>query len=201
MKNIHPIFERIISRDQREHRLNQKSCVFWLTGLSGSGKSTLGIALERKLFEQGFFPQILDGDNVRTGINNNLGFTEEERVENIRRIAEVAKLYVQSGVIVISSFISPTVKIRNMARKIIGEDDFIEIFIDTPLEVCEERDVKGLYAKAREGKILNFTGIDAPYEAPNKPDFQLKTVGKSVDECMVELYTFALEKIDPKHEQ
>ena len=174
-ENIHPIFDQLIQRADRERFLNQRSKVLWLTGLSGSGKSTIAKHLERRLFEAGFFAQVLDGDNIRSGISNNLGFSEEDRRENIRRIAEVAKLYLHSGVICINSFISPTRAIRQMAREITGPDDFIEIYINAPLEVCEARDVKGLYAKARAGEIKGFTGIDQPYEAPENPDLEIRT--------------------------
>ncbi len=173
--NIHPIFDRLLNRNDREERLQQHSKVFWFTGLSGSGKSTLAQALERRLFNEGYFAQVLDGDNIRTGINKNLGFSEEDRIENIRRIAEVGKLYLNSGIITLISFISPTRSIRAMAQEIIGADDFMEIYVNAPLEVCESRDVKGLYKKARAGEIKDFTGIDAPYEAPENPALEIKT--------------------------
>ena len=144
-KHIYPIFDRMLQRNDREKLLGQKGIMLWFTGLSGSGKSTLAIALERELYNSGILCRILDGDNIRTGINNNLGFTEADRVENIRRIAEVAKLFVDCGVVTIAAFISPTEQIRQMAADIIGKDDFFEIYVNTPLEVCEERDVKGLY--------------------------------------------------------
>lgn len=188
--NIHPIFDRLVQRTDREKRLGQKGCVLWLTGLSGSGKSTIAEALERELFNRGYFPQVLDGDNIRTGINKNLGFSVADRHENIRRIAEVAKLYLHSGIITITSFISPTIASRDMARKIIGEADFKEIYINTPLYICEERDVKGLYAKARKGEIKNFTGIDSPYEAPERPALDLETAEKSVEECVREIVEY-----------
>ena len=151
-ENIHPIFDRLLQRSDREQRLGQRGKVLWLTGLSGSGKSTIAQHLERKLHNEGFFAQVLDGDNIRSGINSNLSFSPEDRAENIRRIAEIAKLYLQSGVITINSFISPTKAIRAKAEAIVGATDFIEIFINTPLEICEARDVKGLYKKARKGK-------------------------------------------------
>jgi len=191
--NIHPIFDRLLSREERENRLRQKSKVLWFTGLSGSGKSTIAQHLERFLFEQGFFAQVLDGDNIRSGINNNLGFSTVDRRENIRRIAEVSRLYVQSGIITINSFISPTVAIRQMAKDIIGEGDFIEIYVNAPLEVCEKRDVKGLYKKARSGAIKGFTGIDAPYEAPPSPALEIKTDEIGVEEAVIRVY----EKILP----
>jgi adenylylsulfate kinase len=194
-ENIHPIFDRLVSRAEREERLRQRSKVIWFTGLSGSGKSTIAQHLERYLFEQGFFAQVLDGDNIRSGINNNLGFSEVDRRENIRRIAEVSRLYVQSGIISINSFISPTIAIRQMARDIIGADDFIEIYVNAPLEVCEQRDVKGLYKKARSGQIKGFTGIDAPYEAPENPDLEIKTDEVSVEEAVEKVYKYILPYI------
>jgi adenylylsulfate kinase len=190
--NIHPIFDRLLQRGDREKRLNQHSKVLWFTGLSGSGKSTIAQHLESKLYNEGFFPQVLDGDNIRSGINNNLGFSIEDRQENIRRIAEVAKLYVDSGVLAICSFISPTKKIRTFAKDIIGADDYIEIFVNAPLEVCEKRDVKGLYEKARQGKIKGFTGIDSPYEAPQHPTLEIKTDEVSIDDAVETVYQFIL---------
>lgn len=162
--------------------LNQKSKVLWFTGLSGSGKSTIAIALEKELYARGYHCYLLDGDNVRSGLCNNLGFSQEDRSENIRRISEMSKLFIDAGVICINAFVSPTIEIRNMAKSIIGQDDFIEVFINTPLEVCEARDVKGLYKKARAGEIKNFTGIDAPYEAPINPQIEIKTVELSIKE-------------------
>ena len=141
----------------------------WFTGLSGSGKSTIAIALERELQKRGLLCRILDGDNIRSGINNNLGFSPEDRVENIRRIAEVGKLFVDTGIITIAAFISPNNQLREMASRIIGKDDFMEVYVSTPIEECERRDVKGLYAKARRGEIKEFTGISAPFEAPESP--------------------------------
>ena len=150
--------------------------------MSGSGKSTIAIALEKELFARGYHCYLLDGDNVRNGLCNNLGFTNEDRAENIRRISEMSKLFVDAGVICINAFVSPTLAIRKMAEEIIGSDDFIEVYINTPLEVCEQRDVKGLYKKARAGEIKNFTGIDAPYEAPILPQIEIKTVEQSIEE-------------------
>ncbi|GAB5554085.1 MAG: adenylyl-sulfate kinase [Saprospiraceae bacterium] len=188
--NIHPIFDQLLQRKDREQRLQQNSKVLWLTGLSGSGKSTIARHLEQALFQKGFFPQVLDGDNIRSGINNNLGFQVADRIENIRRISEVSKLYLHSGIICINSFISPTLAIRAMAKEIIGPADFIEIYINAPLEVCEERDVKGLYKKARKGEIKGFTGIDAPYEAPINPDLEIKTDQLSIVEASNHILTF-----------
>ena len=190
VKNIHPIFDRLLQRSDREQRLGQRSKVLWLTGLSGSGKSTIAQHLERKLHNEGFFAQVLDGDNIRSGINNNLSFSSTDRAENIRRIAEIAKLYLNSGIITLNSFISPTKAIRTKAKVIVGEADFLEIFIDTPLEICEARDVKGLYKKARNGEIKGFTGIDAPYEAPENPALIVKTANKSIENSVQEIFEY-----------
>jgi adenylylsulfate kinase len=195
MSNIHPIFDRLLSRAEREARIGQRAAVVWFTGLSGSGKSTIASSVERRLFELGYIPQVLDGDNIRSGINSNLGFSLEDRQENIRRIAEVAKLYAASGIVVLSSFISPTREIRALARQIIGPDDFLEIFVDTPLEVCEARDVKGLYAKARRGEISGFTGIDSPYEAPAAPFLHLRTANQTVEQCVEECIEALLPRL------
>jgi adenylylsulfate kinase len=196
--NIHPIFDRLLQREDRENRLGQRSKVLWLTGLSGSGKSTIAQHLERKLYNEGFFAQVLDGDNIRSGINSNLSFSPEDRTENIRRISEIAKLYLQSGVVTINSFISPTIAIRQMAKDIVGADDFIEVYINTPLDICEARDVKGLYKKARKGEIKGFTGIDAPYEAPTNPDIEVKTHNMTIDESVDVIYNYLLEVIKQK---
>jgi len=169
MNDIHPTFDRIKDRAAKEIYLKQKAKVIWLTGLSGSGKTTLASMLEKRLFELNYFCQILDGDNVRSGINRNLKFTEKDRMENIRRIAEVSKLFMNCGIILICAFISPTKEMREMAREIIGDEDFLEIFVDTPIDICEQRDPKGLYKKARLGEIKNFTGISSPFEVPDKP--------------------------------
>ncbi len=190
--HIHPIFDHLITRSEREKQLQQHSKVLWLTGLSGSGKSTIAQHLERRLFKAGYFPQVLDGDNIRSGINNNLGFSLEDRRENIRRIAEIAHLYLNSGIITINSFISPTQNIRDFARQIIGPDDFIEIYINAPLEVCETRDVKGLYQKARRGEIKGFTGIDSPYEAPLNPALEIKTNELSIEQSVEVIYNHLL---------
>ncbi len=194
-ENIHPIFNRLLQRADRERFLNQRSKALWLTGLSGSGKSTIAQHLERRLYNEGFFAQVLDGDNIRSGVNNNLGFSPEERRENIRRIAEIAKLYIHSGIISINSFISPTIAIRQMARTIIGEDNFLEIYVHAPLEVCEARDVKGLYQKARRGEIKGFTGIDAPYEEPENPALEIRTDKMDVAAAVEQIYQFVLPLI------
>ena len=195
MENIYPVFDRIIQRDDKERFLNQHSIAIWLTGLSGSGKTTLGVALERRLFNAGYLTQILDGDNIRSGINKNLKFTEEDRLENIRRIAEVNKLFVNCGIITINCFISPTEEIRQMAKDIIGAENFIEVFVNAPLQVCEERDVKGLYKRARSGEIKNFTGIDSPFEEPKSADIEIRTDILDVDEASEKLFDFVLPKI------
>jgi adenylylsulfate kinase len=194
-KNIHPIFDRLLQKSDREKLLQQRSKALWLTGLSGSGKSTIAQHLERKLFNEGFFAQVLDGDNMRNGINNNLGFSIDDRKENIRRIAEISKLYLNSGIITINSFISPTIAIRNFAKSIIEKKDFIEIYINAPLEICEQRDVKGLYKKARKGELKGFTGIGSPYEAPENPALEIKTNELSVEECVDEIFNFFMPVI------
>lgn len=196
--NIHPIFDRLVTRQERELYLNQHASVFWLTGLSGSGKSTIAVGAERELFNKGFYCQVLDGDNIRTGISNNLGFSSGDREENIRRIAEVAKLFTRAGIITICSFISPLSSIRELAKSVVGKDDFFEIFVQTDLETCEERDVKGLYKKARAGIIKDFTGIDAPYETPKNPDLILDTSEASVEESVMELCEFIQSKTQKK---
>lgn len=192
-ENIFPHFDQMISREFRENRLRQRSKVIWLTGLSGSGKSTIGLALEKRLFQENFVAQLLDGDNIRSGINKNLGFSEEDRKENIRRIAEIAKLYLSSGIITINSFISPTAETRNIAKEIVGDGDFLEIYINAPMATCESRDVKGLYKKARAGEIQGFTGVNQAYEEPENPALELRTDLLSVDEAVDILFTF-LEK-------
>lgn len=193
-EHIYPIFDRMLSRQDKEELLGQCGVMLWLTGLSGSGKSTIAIALERELHKRGLLCRILDGDNIRSGINNNLGFSEEDRVENIRRIAEIGKLFVDTGIITIAAFISPNNDLRRMAARIIGEEDFLEIFVSTPLEECERRDVKGLYAKARCGEIKNFTGISAPFEAPEHPALSLDTSKMSLEASVQALLELLLGK-------
>jgi adenylylsulfate kinase len=193
--NIHPVFDRILQRKDKESLLQQKSIVIWFTGLSGSGKTTIAIALEKKLNKKGFLTQILDGDNVRTGINNNLGFSEVDRIENIRRIAEVSNLFLNCGIITINCFVSPTIAIREQAKQIINKENFIEVFVNTPLEICEKRDIKGLYKKARAGEIKNFTGIDAPFEAPLNPTVDVKTENLTVEESANQVLSFILPLI------
>lgn len=192
------IFDRMLMRKDKEDLLKQHSVMVWFTGLSGSGKSTIAIALERELHKRGLLCRILDGDNIRSGINNNLGFTEADRVENIRRIAEVSKLFLDTGVITIAAFISPNNDIREMAADIIGQDDFLEVYVSTPLEECERRDVKGLYAKARKGEIKNFTGISAPFEEPAHPALTLDTSVLSLEESVNKLLELILPRIQKK---
>lgn len=194
-ENIFPHFDQMISREFRENKLGQRSKVIWLTGLSGSGKSTIGLALEKRLFQENFIAQLLDGDNIRSGINKNLGFSEEDRKENIRRIAEIAKLYLSSGIITINSFISPTAETRNLAKEIVGESDFLEIYINAPMSTCESRDVKGLYKKARAGEIQGFTGVNQAYEEPENPALELRTDLLGVDEAVDTLFTFLKKHI------
>ncbi|QGY48203.1 adenylyl-sulfate kinase [Maribellus comscasis] len=194
-KNIYTTFDKIKGRSAKEIYLKQQGKVIWLTGLSGSGKTTLASALEKRLFELNYFCQILDGDNVRSGINKNLKFTEEDRLENIRRIAEVSKLFMNCGIILICSFISPTNEMRHMAREIIGEDDFLEVFVNTPLEVCEQRDPKGLYKKARAGEIKNFTGISSPFELPDNPFLEVVNTSPDISETVTEMLKAIIPEI------
>ena len=193
--HIYPIFDRMMTRTDKEKLLGQRGVMIWFTGLSGSGKSTIAMALERELHRQGFLCRILDGDNIRSGINNNLGFSEADRVENIRRIAEVGKLFVDTGIVTLAAFISPSREIRRMAANIIGEKDFIEVYVSTPIEACEERDVKGLYAKARRGEIKDFTGVSAPFEVPEHPALSLDTSVLSVEASVAKLMEMILPKI------
>jgi adenylylsulfate kinase len=193
--NIHPIFDQLLQRSDKETLLKQMSVVLWMTGLSGSGKSTIAKGLEQKLHAAGYLSMVLDGDNVRTGINANLGFSEEDRLENIRRIAEVSKLFVSCGVITINSFVSPTRDIRQLAEDIIGQVDFIEVYINAPFEVCAERDVKGLYKKALAGEIKNFTGLDAPFEAPEAPAIEIKTHEEDIETSVQRIFDYLLSRI------
>jgi len=195
VNNIHPIFDKILQREDKEIQLKQHSIVIWMVGLSGSGKSTLAKALERDLHDRGFLTMLLDGDNLRTGINNNLGFSEADRKENIRRAAETSRLFASCGVITICSLISPTEEIRSMSKTIIGEQDYFELFIHCPIDVCEQRDVKGLYKKARAGEIKNFTGIDSPFEEPVHPNLEVRTDLNSLEDCLQQILSAILPKI------
>lgn len=185
----------MLSRADKEALLGQRGLMVWFTGLSGSGKSTVAIALERELHARGILCRILDGDNVRSGINNNLGFSADDRVENIRRIAEVARLFVDTGIVTIAAFISPSNALREMAAEIIGKDDFVEVYVDTPLSVCEERDVKGLYKKARTGEVKKFTGISAPFEAPEHPALRLDTSKLTIQQSVGKLLELIMPMI------
>ena len=198
MEHIYPIFDKMLTRSDKEELLGQRGLMVWFTGLSGSGKSTVAIALERELQKRRLLCRILDGDNIRSGINNNLGFSAEDRIENIRRIAEVGKLFVDTGIITIAAFISPNNDMREMAANIIGKDDFMEVYVSTPIEECERRDVKGLYAKARKGEIKNFTGISAPFEAPLHPALSLDTSKLSLEESVNRLLELILPKVTEK---
>ena len=182
-----------VTRGDREKINGHKACTVWLTGLSGSGKSTIAVDLEKALLSRGTRAYILDGDNIRHGLNKNLGFSPEDRTENIRRIGEVAKLFTEAGVVALTAFISPYRADRDQVRKIMADGDFVEVHVDCPVEVCEQRDVKGLYKKARAGEIKEFTGISAPYEAPEKPELTINTAGQSVEESAKQILAY-LEK-------
>ena len=177
-----------VTKKKRESLLNQKPCILWFTGLSGSGKSTIANAVESELFNRGIKTYLLDGDNVRHGLNKDLGFSQIDRIENIRRIGEVSKLFIDSGLIVLTAFISPFKSDRQIAKSLVAYDEFVEVFINTPIEICESRDPKGLYKKARNGDIKNFTGIDSPYEEPVEPQIEIKTdelnINTSVDKIV-----------------
>ncbi len=188
-ENIFTVFDELIGRAEHESLLEQKGGVFWLTGLSGSGKTTIAKGAQRIMHDHGRFVQVLDGDNIRVGLNNNLGFSNEDRTENIRRIAEVSKLFASCGVITINCFVSPTLEIRQMARDIIGED-FHEVYIKADLADCEDRDPKGLYKKARAGEIKDFTGIDAPFEAPENAELTIDTSAQSIEQSVESLVTY-----------
>jgi len=194
-KHIFPVFNKILKRSDKEKLLKQHSRVIWLTGLSGSGKTTIAKGVERELHKRGFICQVLDGDNIRSGINNNLGFSPDDRFENIRRISEVSKLFINCGIVTINSFISPTEKIRGIAREVIGKKDLIEIFVNAPVSVCEKRDVKGLYKKARSGEIKNFTGVDAAFEPPLNPHVEVKTDHLSAEDSVQKILEYVLPHI------
>jgi adenylylsulfate kinase len=194
---IHPIFDVVLPRSAKEARLRQHARAIWLFGLSGSGKSTLATGLERRLHSEGFTTHLLDGDNLRTGLNRDLGFSVTDRVENIRRVAEVAKLFVQAGVIPIVAFITPMRALRELARTVLGTDDLIEVYVEASIEVCVRRDPKGLYAKAGAGGIKDFTGHSAPFEAPESAGIVINTDGETVEESLERLHRFVLPKLQP----
>lgn len=195
MEHIYPIFDTILKKENKEKLLKQKAKVIWMIGLSGSGKSTLARALENTLFEKGFLTKLLDGDNLRSGLNKNLGFSAEDRVENIRRAAEAANLFAQCGIVTIASFISPSHEIQHMARKIIGNDNYFEVYVNCSLEECEKRDTKGLYAKARAGEIQDFTGVNAPFEEPENPSLILHTDIESIEDSLDKMVKSILKEI------
>lgn len=195
MKDIYPIFNKIQTRRDKEAFLGQRGLTIWFTGLSGSGKSTVASALEQALAAKGFLCKVLDGDNIRTGLNSNLGFSAEDRRENIRRIAEVCRLFDDTGIITIASFVSPTEDLRQVARGIIGKEDFFEVYMSTPLEECERRDVKGLYARACKGEVKNFTGISAPFDVPENADISIDTTDITPDEGARRIIDRVLDRI------
>lgn len=197
-ENIFTVFDDILQRTDKEKLLNQKSKVIWMTGLSGSGKTTIAKGVERYLHSQGIVNQLLDGDNIRTGISNNLTFSSEDRSENIRRISEVSKLFLNCGVVTLNCFVSPTIKIRKIAKEIIGEENFIEVYINASIETCQDRDVKGLYQKAKNGEIKDFTGISAPFEVPENPEIEINTSELSIDESVQKVLDYVLPIIKNK---
>jgi len=196
--NIFPIFDDILQRKDKEILLQQHAKVIWMTGLSGSGKTTIAKGVERYLHSQGILNQLLDGDNIRIGISNNLTFSLEDRAENIRRISEVSKLFLNCGVVTLNCFVSPIIEIRNIAKEIIGEENFIEVYINASLATCEDRDIKGLYKKARAGEIKDFTGISAPFEAPENPDIEINTSELPIDDSVQKVLDHILPKIKNK---
>lgn len=193
-ENIYPIYKQMLGREEKERLLGQHGVMVWFTGLSGSGKSTVALGVERELQKRGLVSQILDGDNIRYGINSDLGFSVEDRRENIRRIAEIGKLFVGNGIITLACFVSPTEEIRRMACDIIGGDDFLEVYVSTSLEECERRDVKGLYAKARRGEVKNFTGISSVFEAPENPALSINTGELTLEESVMAVVNLILNK-------
>ena len=190
--DIHPIYAKMLSRGEHEKKLGQRAKVIWLFGLSGSGKSTLATALERRLFAEGFTTALLDGDNVRDGLNRGLGFTDADREENNRRVAEVSKLFLNSGIICINSFITPKESFRSLVREIIGPEDLLEIYVEASFEACKSRDVKGLYKKAAQGQVAHFTGRTSDFEPPTSPALTIHTENESPEQSLETLYSFAI---------
>lgn len=195
LDHIYPVFDKMLPREAKEELLGQRGAVIWLYGLSGSGKSTLANLLERRLHEQGKMVKVLDGDNVRSGLNSNLGFSDEDRLENIRRVAEVAKLFADSGIVTVTSFITPNNELRDLARGVIGDDDLLEVYVKASFETCAERDPKGLYAKVKAGEVKQFTGKDSAFEEPTRPDLIIDTEALSEDEALEQLLSAVLDKI------
>lgn len=196
-ENLHPISDRLLTQADREASLGQKGKVIWLCGLSGSGKSTLAIALEKTLHQAGRHVYVLDGDNIRTGLNAGLGFSSEDRQENIRRIAEVSKLFADAGIITINSFITPTESLRAMAREIVGKDNLIEVYVKASFETCKKRDVKGLYKKVEQGLVPDFTGKDSGFEEPVQTDLVIDTEAETVEESLAKLVDFVSPTVGP----
>ena len=191
-ENIFSTFDDILQRKDKEKLLNQNAKVIWMTGLSGSGKTTIAKEIETHLHSMKIINQLLDGDNIRLGISNNLSFSEQDRSENIRRIAEVSKLFLNCGIVTLNCFVSPTIKMRKLAKDIIGKDDFIEVYVNASLQTCERRDIKGLYKKARKGEIKNFTGVNAPFEAPQNPAIEINTSQLSINESSQKILDYIL---------
>jgi adenylylsulfate kinase len=198
MSDIYPIHEQMLTRVERETRLKQHAKVVWLFGLSGSGKSTLVTALERHLFADGFTTTVLDGDNLRSGLNKGLGFSDADREENIRRVAEVSKLFLNSSVICLNSFITPRESLRTLAREIIGAENLLEIYVECSFETCRKRDVKGLYKKVEAGQVANFTGKEQAFEPPAQPHLVLNTENTPLGQSLETLYSFVLGQVRPK---
>lgn len=196
LDHIYPVFDKMLPREAKEELLGQRGAVIWMYGLSGSGKSTLANLLERRLHEKGKMVKVLDGDNVRSGLNSNLGFSDEDRLENIRRVAEVAKLFADSGIVTVTSFITPNNELRDLAREVIGDDDLLEVYVKASFETCAERDPKGLYAKVKAGEVKQFTGKDSAFEEPSRPDLIIDTETLSEDDALEQLFSAVLAMID-----